>query len=63
LTRKEVFDEHHVGRSYIEKNYREALMALENERKITTDPPAAKRKKNTFAETVSVSFPKRKKKA
>lgn len=57
LTRVEVFNQHHVGKRYIEKNYREVLLKLETEGKITTDPSANKRRKNTLAETVKITFP------
>jgi three-Cys-motif partner protein len=59
LTRTEIFDRHHVGRPYLSKNYREALVSLEQSGDIGTDPSAAKRRKNTFAETVKVTFPVR----
>lgn len=57
LTRVEVFNSHHVGKRYIEKNYREVLLKMESEGKITTEPPADKRRKNTLAETVKIRFP------
>lgn len=34
LTMGQVFDRHHVGRPYLEKNYKEALASLENKGKI-----------------------------
>ena len=61
LTTRQVFDEHHVGKRYIKKNYQEALRRLEAKGKIVTDPPAEKRPKRkgevTFAENVRVTFP------
>ena len=46
LTMREVFEGHHVGRRYIERNYKAALLQLENEGKIAADPPAAKRRRH-----------------
>jgi three-Cys-motif partner protein len=59
LTMKAIFDRHHVGRRYLDKNYKEALASLESKGKIQTDPPADKRKKGTFADHVKVRFPAR----
>lgn len=59
LTMKEVFDRHQVGRPYLAKNYKEALGALEEKGKIKADPPAAERRRNTFADAVEVTFPPR----
>lgn len=58
MTRKQIYEEHHVGRRFINKNYREILLRLENEDRIKTDPSADKRRRDTFAEHVKVSFPK-----
>ena len=57
LTRVDIYNRHHVGKRYIEKNYREVLLKLEAEGKIITDPPINKRRKNTLAETVKITFP------
>ncbi len=56
LTMKEVYEQHHVDTPYIEKNYKEALRNLEQQGKIVADPPADKRRKGTFADTVKVTF-------
>jgi three-Cys-motif partner protein len=52
---KEIYESHHVGKPYIEKNYKEVLLQLEAEGKITADP--SKRKKNTMADRVMITFP------
>ena len=57
LTMKEVFEKHNVGRPFISKNYKDALKALEAAGRISADPPADKRKKNSFADHVRVTFP------
>jgi hypothetical protein len=57
LSMRSVFDNHHVGRPYLDKNYKEALGSLEKKGHIQADPPAAKRRKNTFSDKVIVTFP------
>lgn len=51
----DIYNRHHVGKWYIKKNYKDALLKLETQARITTDPP--KRRKNTFGDTVQVTFP------
>lgn len=58
IAMKDIYVEHSVGTPYIDKNYKEILKKLEASGQIFTDPPAAKRPKNTFADTVKVTFPK-----
>lgn len=64
LPMKQVFERHHVGTRYVERNYKAALNRLESEGKIVADPPAAKRPKRsgerTFGPGVKVSFSRRK---
>jgi hypothetical protein len=38
LTMLEVYNQHHVGKRYIKKNYKQALLKLEAEGKIIVDP-------------------------
>ena len=57
ITMKQIFDNHHVNRPYVEKNYKDALKNLESEAKISVNPPATKRKKNTMADKVEIFFP------
>jgi three-Cys-motif partner protein len=56
LSMKQIFDSHHVGRPYLERNYKDALGKLEVKGKIVADPPAHQRRKNTFGENVKVKF-------
>ena len=56
MTVKGLFDAHHVGRPYLLKNYKAVLLKLEREGKIEANP--AKRKANTMADHVQVSFPR-----
>ena len=61
LTMKQVYSQHHVGKRYIAKNYKDALKQLEAAGKIQTDPSAEHRRKRkgevTFADRVMVKFP------
>jgi hypothetical protein len=61
LTMKAIYMAHNVGRPFIERNYKRALLDLEAAGKIKADPPAAKRRPNrgepTFAGHVRVTFP------
>ncbi len=61
ITMKEIYDQHHVGKPYISKNYKTALGNLEAQGRIVADPPASKRRKMkgeiTFADSVKVIFP------
>jgi len=64
FTARQIFERHSVGRLYIERNYRRALVALEVSDRIVAEPPAKKRRVRdgeiTFAKNVLVTFPKRK---
>lgn len=61
MTMQQIYEQHHVGKPYIKKNYKTALSNLESQGKIIANPPANKRRKNkgeiTFADSVSVVFP------
>lgn len=45
ITMKEIYDQHHVDKPYIEKNYKAVLNNLEKQGKIQAEPPASKRQK------------------
>ena len=61
LSMRQVYEEHHVGTPFIDKNYKDALRNLESEGKIKTNPPAEKRRKQqgqvSFGDNVAVTFP------
>ncbi|MBV8844347.1 MAG: three-Cys-motif partner protein TcmP [Bryobacterales bacterium] len=57
LQMKEIYERHHVGRRFIAKNYKDALKNLEEKKSITCEPPKAKRRKDSFADNVWVTFP------
>ena len=56
LLMKDVYLQHSIGKPYIKKNYKEVLKQLEKSGKIKADPPADKRRKDTFGDEVKVSF-------
>ncbi len=57
LSMKQIYEQHHIGRRFIEQNYKKVLSMLEDEGKIVTSPPAAHRRRGTFANSVKVTFP------
>ena len=61
LTMREIYDKHNYGRRYISKNYKDVLTKMELAGKIKAKPSHVERKKNTFADHVEVTFPKKKK--
>jgi three-Cys-motif partner protein len=56
----EIYERHSVGKSYIRRNYKDALIDLESQDRIKAVPPAAERRKMkgqvTFGDNVRVSF-------
>ena len=57
LTMHRIYEQHNVGRRYIEKNYKDVLKKLEQDGNIITDPPVGERRKGTFGPDVKVTFP------
>jgi hypothetical protein len=57
LSVREVFDRHQVGRRYVKRNYKHALLALEQNGRIDCTPSLADRRKGTIADHVRVKFP------
>ncbi len=58
MTMQEIYDEHHVDKPFIKKNYKTALINLENQGRITVSIPTGKRRrKGTFADDLIVTFP------
>jgi hypothetical protein len=57
LTMNEIYEAHHVGRRFIKKNYKDVLKQMEAKKLISCEP--AKRKIDTFADSVKVTFPAR----
>lgn len=56
LSMKRIYEEHNVGKPFIRRNYKDVLMQLEASGRITANPPATKRKPNTFGDDVLVTF-------
>lgn len=56
---REIYERHSVGRPYIEKNYKNVLVAMEVSGKIKASPQASQRRKGTFGNNVVVTFPQR----
>lgn len=58
---REIFERHNIGRRFVSRNYKDALISLERQGKITTNPPANQRPQRksipTFADDVMVTFP------
>lgn len=61
LTTLEIFEKDNVDTPYIMRNYQDALRSLESQARITTEPPANRRRRQkgviTFGEKVMVQFP------
>ncbi len=64
-TMNDIYFRHSLGKPYIRKNYKQALIALEGQGRVTAEPPADKRHKTkgqvTFADQVKVIFPRKQK--
>lgn len=60
ITVKDIIEGHHVGKQYIEKNYKDALRKLEKQGEISCEPPADKRRMmngvRTISDKVNVTF-------
>ncbi|MBX3411525.1 MAG: three-Cys-motif partner protein TcmP [Pirellulales bacterium] len=53
----ELFEHHSVGRPFVEKDYRDVVLRLEAERRVTIDPPCPPRRRGAIARATIV-FPK-----
>jgi three-Cys-motif partner protein len=59
LSMKTIYEKHNVGRRFIARNYKDALKSLEEKKASGCNPPASRRKKDTFGDNVMVTFPSR----
>lgn len=61
MSMKSIFEAHHVGTPFIERNYKAVLGQMEGQGRISANPPANQRPvrkgERTFAEKTIVSFP------
>ena len=59
---KDIYEQHHIDKLYIRKNYKDVLLILEHQKAITVNPLAEKRRKIkgrlSFGDDVFVTFPK-----
>ncbi len=56
---EELFESHSVGKPYVIKEYKEVLCRMEREGKVTMEPAAADRRKDTLGKKVRITFPGR----
>lgn len=56
ITMRQLYESHSVDTPYLSKHYKQALRELEAEGLITANPSVDHRRKNTFADHVSVTF-------
>jgi three-Cys-motif partner protein len=54
---KDIYEKHHIGRRFIKRNYKDLLKQMEVKGLIQCEP--AKRPKDTFGDSVKVTFPRR----
>jgi three-Cys-motif partner protein len=57
LSVEQIYKQHSVGKPYVLKNYKEILKRLESEGKISANPQASERKKDSLADAVIITFP------
>jgi three-Cys-motif partner protein len=55
MTVKQVFEQHSIGKLYVSRNYKDALLLLEERGQLGTDP--AQRPSGTMADHVRITFP------
>lgn len=55
----DIYNNHHVDKAYISKNYKDILLIMEKNGLIQTDPPISQRPIRTFANNVIVTFPEK----
>ncbi len=58
-TMKEIYEQHNVDTPYTKANYKRVLAEMELEGSVVVVPPVEARRRNTFADTVEVTFPRR----
>jgi len=57
LSVEDIYFTHHLGKPYLEKNYKSALKRLEHRNRVSIDPPATERRGDSLSNTASVTFP------
>ncbi len=56
---KQIYENHHVGKNYIKKNYKDALLNLENQGKIITNRIQRRARRGSFPDDMLATFPKK----
>jgi three-Cys-motif partner protein len=56
LKMTEIYRQHHIGKPFIEKNYKEVLIKMEKDGLIKANPPISARNKGQFGPNVVVTF-------
>jgi three-Cys-motif partner protein len=56
---KQIYEKHHVGKNYIKKNYKDALLNLESQDKIKTNRIQRGARKGSFPDDMLATFPKK----
>lgn len=56
---KTLYEQHSVGKPFLSKNYKDVLLRLDRDGRISTNPPSSKRRKDTFGDNVEIHFPAR----
>jgi hypothetical protein len=52
-----LFETHSRGKGYVIKNYRDLLCRMEQEGKVSMDPPCPPRRRGTIGHKVTITFP------
>jgi three-Cys-motif partner protein len=56
-TLRPLFERHSKGKGYVLKNYRDVLCRMEQEGKISMNPPCPPRRRGTIGKNVTITFP------
>lgn len=54
----QVFESHSPGKLYVLRNYKEALIRLEEGKRVIASRPATKRRRGTLADEIEITFPR-----
>jgi hypothetical protein len=58
MTVREVFELHSPAKLYVKRNYKEALMQLEADGRVTPSRLASERRQGTLADDIKITFPR-----
>lgn len=57
LGMRDIYESHSVGKPFVIRNYREVLCKMEQDKRISVNPPCPPRRKGTMAEHAKITFP------